>query len=638
MNHLRQSLAVKVTAIFLFVITTLVLVLGITSIFLLDGYNFYGTSLENAKEAVFEPITRRYANDVFYNYFPAHENKTQDLHNYEKAFSADKTNFLFIMKNEKGETVLNTYTNQEYQFSRTYYYEDGEYRYDEARGSTIYIEGETYTIECFVNKNLTAEDNYLRAVYWINLAYPMRYTIIIITALSLIIAVILFIFLMCSAGRRKDKEGITPNGVDKIPFDVFMFGLLITAYVVAVIFDNIHFSYTIGNIIFLAAVLIMYILLFLLALMSFATRYKLGQWWKNTVAYRFLYFNYKILRHIALGTKYLLKHISLLWKAILGLAILSFVELLVIILTQYHVEGLLFMWFLEKLILVPAILYIIIGLQKLQVGSQKIANGDLEHRIDTRRLLWDFKRHGENLNNISAGISKAVEERMKSERFKTELITNVSHDIKTPLTSIINYVDLIKREKIEEGTIKDYIDVLDRQSSRLKKLIDDLVEASKASTGNLVVNSTSTEVGVLLTQTIGEYEEKLKDRDLELILSQPEEEVFIMADGRLLWRVFDNLMNNICKYSQSGTRVYLNMENTNGQAVITFKNISKYALNITSDELLERFVRGDSSRTTEGSGLGLSIAKSLVELQKGTLELVIDGDLFKVIITFSIVQ
>lgn len=296
------------------------------------------------------------------------------------------------------------------------------------------------------------------------------------------------------------------------------------------------------------------------------------------------------------------------------------------------------MWFLEKLILVPAILYIIIGLQKLQVGSQKIANGDLEHRIDTRRLLWDFKRHGENLNNISAGISKAVEERMKSERFKTELITNVSHDIKTPLTSIINYVDLIKREKIEEGTIKDYIDVLDRQSSRLKKLIDDLVEASKASTGNLVVNSTRTEVGVLLTQTIGEYEEKLKDRDLELILSQPEEEVFIMADGRLLWRVFDNLMNNICKYSQSGTRVYLNMENTNGQAVITFKNISKYALNITSDELLERFVRGDSSRTTEGSGLGLSIAKSLVELQKGTLELVIDGDLFKVIITFSIVQ
>jgi len=218
------------------------------------------------------------------------------------------------------------------------------------------------------------------------------------------------------------------------------------------------------------------------------------------------------------------------------------------------------------------------------------------------------------------------------------LITNVSHDIKTPLTSIINYVDLIKKEVTEDGTVKDYVNVLDRQSARLKKLVDDIIEASKASTGNMPVKMRPTEVGVLLTQAVGEYEEKIKNSGLELILKKPDSDIYIMADGRLMWRVFDNLMSNICKYAQPGTRTYLNLDVTNGQAVIIFRNTSKYALNITSEELFERFVRGDSSRNTDGSGLGLSIAKSLIELQKGSMELYIDGDLFKVVLKFDTVE
>jgi signal transduction histidine kinase len=317
---------------------------------------------------------------------------------------------------------------------------------------------------------------------------------------------------------------------------------------------------------------------------------------------------------------------------------LAAAELFIILLTAYRLEMQLLIWFFGKLLLVPLILFIIIQMEKLQTGSQKIASGDLDYRVDTRRMFWEFKKHGENLNNISLGMSRAVDERMKSERFKTELITNVSHDIKTPLTSIINYVDLLNREDLPDGTIKEYVGVLVRQSSRLKKLIDDLVEASKASTGNIVVNSTRTEIGVLLTQAAGEYEERLRSNELELIQNQPEEEVYIMADGRLLWRVFDNLMNNICKYSQPGTRVYLDLEKVNGEVVITFKNISRNPLNISSEELLERFVRGDSARSTEGSGLGLSIAKSLVELQGGKLDLAIDGDLFKVILKFKTVR
>jgi signal transduction histidine kinase len=232
-------------------------------------------------------------------------------------------------------------------------------------------------------------------------------------------------------------------------------------------------------------------------------------------------------------------------------------------------------------------------------------------------------------------MSLAVDERMKSERLKTELITNVSHDIKTPLTSIINYADLITKEPTDNEKITEYCEVLTRQSERLKKLIEDLVEASKASTGNLEVLLAPCEVGVLLTQAAGEYEKRLADGNLTLVTRQPEHPVTILADGRRLWRVFDNLMNNICKYAQPGTRVFLTLEDTDGQAVISFKNISRCELDVSSDELLERFVRGDSSRSTEGSGLGLSIAQSLTELQNGTLALTIDGDLFKVTLRFS---
>jgi len=219
---------------------------------------------------------------------------------------------------------------------------------------------------------------------------------------------------------------------------------------------------------------------------------------------------------------------------------------------------------------------------------------------------------------------------------KTELITNISHDIKTPLTSMINYVDLMKKESIESETVKEYLDIMDRQSTRLKKLIEDLIEVSKASTGNVAVEAVPTDVSVFLEQTAGEYRERLTAANLTLCVDNKAQGRQIMADGKLLWRVFDNLLGNICKYSMPGTRVYLNVREQNGELEISLRNISLYSLNITSEELMERFVRGDRSRHTEGSGLGLSIAKNLVELQKGKLELVIDGDLFKAVMTFPV--
>ena len=242
-----------------------------------------------------------------------------------------------------------------------------------------------------------------------------------------------------------------------------------------------------------------------------------------------------------------------------------------------------------------------------------------------------------SVSALTTQIKKQEQIRLEAEKEKMRgnLLRAVSHDIRTPLTSIINYADLIGKEPPNSEKIPEYAAVLTRQSERLKRLIEDLVEASKASTGKLEVNLAPCQPGVLLTQAAGEYEQKLKDAGLDLVTRQPETAVTILADGRRLWRVFDNLMNNICKYAQRGTRVYLTLEERDGQAVISFKNTSRAPLDIPAEELLERFVRGDAARGGEGNGLGLSIARSLTELQKGTLELTVDGDLFKVVLRFS---
>lgn len=327
-----------------------------------------------------------------------------------------------------------------------------------------------------------------------------------------------------------------------------------------------------------------------------------------------------------------------IWKMIVLIAITLIVEYIICYdmfhSWAYYGQKFGYYWIIKNIIIVPIILYITVMMKRLRVGIEEIAAGNTNYKVDTAGMYGNLRDWAENLNNISDGMNTAIEQRVKSERMKTELITNVSHDLKTPLTSIVNYANLIGQEKCDNEKIMDYSEVLVRQSVKMKRLIDDLVEASKASTGNLEVNLEPCEAEILLTQAAGEYEQKLADAGLELKVKYPETSVKIMADSRRLWRVFDNLLNNICKYGQSGTRVYLSLNETEKQVVFTFKNTSKTELNISADELMERFTRGDASRNTEGNGLGLSIAKSLTELQNGTLEILIDGDLFKVVLKF----
>jgi signal transduction histidine kinase len=274
-------------------------------------------------------------------------------------------------------------------------------------------------------------------------------------------------------------------------------------------------------------------------------------------------------------------------------------------------------------------------LKKIKRGGEAIANGDFEFRINSRELWPMLRMHAYNLNCAADGMSKAVDDRMKSERFKTELITNVSHDLKTPLTSIVSYVDLLKKENIENENAIEYIEVIDRQSAKLKKLTEDLVEASKATSGAVAVNKETVNIGELINQSVGEFSEKLFEADITPVINIPEEDVFVNTDGRLLWRVFDNLIQNIIKYAQPGTRAYFDLTAAEN-AVLTIRNISKEPLNMTAEALMERFVRGDASRNSEGNGLGLSIAKSLTELCGGSFELSLDGDLYKVTITLPI--
>ena len=293
------------------------------------------------------------------------------------------------------------------------------------------------------------------------------------------------------------------------------------------------------------------------------------------------------------------------------------------------------LWLAEKAVVLPLLFWFMIRLRQLQTGIRAVADGDLSGRtVDPGRFRGQLRRTAEDIDRLSGSFGRAVEERLKSERLKTELITNVSHDLKTPLTSIVSYVDLLEKEEPENERMREYLAVLHRQSGRLKKLVEDLVEASRASTGDLPVTLAPCRLGVLIEQVLGEYAEKLEAAMLTPVVRQPDEPIDLLADGRHMSRVLDNLMSNICKYAMPGTRVYIDLIRQQGRAAAVFRNTSREPLAADGNELTERFVRGDSARNTEGSGLGLSIAESLTRLQGGQMNVTVDGDLFKVTLSF----
>lgn len=445
-----------------------------------------------------------------------------------------------------------------------------------------------------------------------------------LTVLAALLSLFFFCFLMASAGHWQGQAGIHLTWLDKIPADVWLIVLLCTFFI-----GWEAFYYGWGRVFFCAA-LVPLVLLFLCA---FAAQCKAGTVLRSALIARFGRLIWRIVRSLFLGLWRIARNLPLLWKTALVMAGVFFLEMLFVLAGYGSVDGI---FVIMKAVELLAALYIALNLRTLQKGGEKLANGDFSSPIDTKYLIGDFKRYGQELNDVQSGLEQAVQEQMKAEHLKTELITNVSHDIKTPLTSIVNYVDLLKKEDIPSPEAREYIAVLDRQSHRLKKLTEDLVEASKASSGVLNVDLQPTDVNVLFSQIEGEYQERLAACQLTLVTQPPAPGTVIRADSRLLSRVMDNLVSNICKYALPSTRVYVVSTLSREAVTISFKNVSRDELNISPDELMERFVRGDASRHTEGSGLGLSIARSLVQLQGGRFDLAIDADLFRADITFPL--
>ena len=589
----------------------------------------------------------------------------------------DKVIYSNIVESDMSQ-VINT---NDYTFSvlkEEYRNSDNDPNYDDVLLETTMpandvdkYEDKTYTITICVKENLVKKDAFYYVGELFDALAGKQTLFFIYTLISLVVAVALLIFLLCSAGHKADFEGIYLSKFDKFPIDILIViwaGLTvllawgIVSFIDLTFYELVTYNYDPAlwsAMPFLAVLLVLAIVLdaILLAilLMTSAVRLKTGNYIKSSLIIIVLNFAFGILKKVLIFAFKVLKNssrrifrfckktlhliwsflrsIPLVWKTVIAVICIMFIEFILLALDwgEWWPAAWIFTGVLCLGVIVVAIL-----LKRIKKGTEEIAKGNLYKKIDTKYMFLDMKDHAENINNINDGIAKAVEERMKSERFKTELITNVSHDIKTPLTSIINYVDLLEKEEIENETAKEYVSVLSRQSARLKKLIEDLLEASKASTGNISVNLTQLELGILLSQALGEYDEKFANSNLQIVLNKTDDLLLVMADNRHIWRVFDNILNNIAKYAQPNTRVYIDAKRNGKNAEISFRNISKDALNISGDELMERFVRGDSSRNTEGSGLGLSIAKSLTEVQNGNLDIKIDGDLFKVNLTLPL--
>ena len=575
---------------------------------------FYESSI--CSSAVYREMSHVYDS---YHYY-AENGQTEVLAKYDDWYPADDryTNVRFSIEDEAG-TIL----------------------FDNHRTGDIPVTGwwgemaqDGVVFRSYIAVNYPAQDS----VYWALRIYdvmaelaPNAAVVVTVCALA---ELFFLVFLARAAGRRVGREEAVAGWQEKIPFDLYAVVVLGgSAMLVAAAASGMEDTFQGFEPIMIAVVLACCAAayaLFLAFWMTLCARVKLGRWWENTVCCwllrlcrRVLRWCWRVLCRAWGALAGFVRGIPLVWRTAVGCCVIG---VLLFALESNHADGLLLM--LIAVLSVAACL-LSMQLRRLQKGGEALAAGDLTSQVDTSHMYFDLKRHGENLNAISRGMSIAVEQRLKSERLKTELITNVSHDIKTPLTSIVNYVDLLQREHTPEQE-REYLAVLDRQAHKLKKLTVDLVEMSKASTGNIPCHLARRSVRELIDQTVGEYAEKLSAARLEPVVTLPDEDLYCLCDGALMWRVLDNLLSNACKYACAGTRLYIAARREGETVAFSFKNISRDALNIDPDELLERFVRGDSSRTTEGSGLGLNIAKSLVELQKGTFSIAIDGDLFKV--------
>ena len=538
------------------------------------------------------------------------------------------------------------------------------------------VQERTLLLTAYLDPALPAEDTLavLSALFSRLLAW--RYALPILCLGLLLVTTLLYVYLLCAAGRRPGAEGVQPGRLHRVPTDVLYVCAAGLAALLLALASLLAFGGTLvyasvsafvplllvcavcgagealllalasllafGGTLVYASVSAFVPLLLVCAVcgagealllvgvsMSTAVRVKTRTWLSSMLVYRALRCLLRGARSAWSGVSAVLHGLPLVWKLLLACG--GYVLLSVVLINEAFYASDLYLLLYLLLSAAGALLLCryAVGFDRLRRGAQKLAGGDLVCRVETKGMPRGVRALAEDLGRVSEGAQRALEERMKSERMKTDLITNVSHDLKTPLTSIVNYVELLKKEELHNETAAGYVAVLDRQAQRLKKLTEDVVEASKASSGAINVRLAQLDAAELIRQCAAEYGERFAAAQLTPVLRLPDGPLLVRADGRLLWRVFDNLLGNAVKYAMPGTRVYFDAEAQHNEALLSVRNISREPLEKSGDELMERFVRGDASRRAEGSGLGLSIAGSLMALQGGTLAVLPDGDLFR---------
>ncbi len=505
-----------------------------------------------------------------------------------------------------------------------------------------YYQGPTYTVRVQLQPEVLTSSS----VHLISSLYPLRYVFIVMLALGLMIFAAGMVYLCWSAGRTADGQ-IQPEGLNRLPLDLHFAATVIGTLIWMMGLSSL-WQWTMdegahpGNLSLIAINVLGIIFLGMSFICAVSAQVKRqgAYWWHHSAVGWFLGKLVWLLRQGARAVQKVLALLPVIWQWLLAAAgmVLSLALTAWLYELSRYSEGAGPVFFCGFLLAVLgcAVLSLYGGYAfgVLLLGARKMAKGDLSHKVPVRYLRGVFLDFAMQMNALSDSAMEAAQERIRSERMKTELITNVSHDIKTPLTSIINFVDLLQKPHTPQEE-QQYLEVLERQSSRMKRLIEDLMELSKASSGNLQVDFARLDAGEAIQQALGEFSDKLEAAQLQPVFQQPAAPVHIWGDGKLVWRVLSNLLSNAVKYAMPGTRVYLELEQNEKTVLLSMKNVTREPLRCSTEELLERFVQGDISRNTGGSGLGLNIALSLMEVQKGAMALEVDGDLFKVILTFQ---
>lgn len=564
---------------------------------------------------------------------------------YREKFSTKTSNFVFSVVDATGNRIFtNSDSTTEHLMTDATYKGSAGFHIIGDDGNVVPMR-----IDYAINDGEgSARDKYSSAFSWIDMANSLRYALFVFAFLAIVIIVLLLSVLTVHAGMTENGE-IKPGFIDKIPLDVWVFFLGLVLFVCWVVLGLTaagNVGMVLNNVIIMIAFAV-FVVVLQLFLSTLSVRLKLGKIHRSTLIY---YVFRRFTGRLPIKLRRAFREMSMFKKLIIGITAYIIGEAVILLTTAYFIyvsdfsdpknvfTVFLAVWGTTRLIMVPVFAMIAINLHYVKEEGKRLASGVLGDEISSKLTVSAIRAHGQNLDLIRKEITKAMEQEIKSERLKSELITNVSHDLKTPLTSIINYTELLKADALTDEQRKEYLAILSNHTDRLAILLNDLIEASRITSGNIEINLEKTSLNIILAQTVDEYAYKLEQAEILPRVEMPEDDIYIMGDGKWLWRTLSNLMSNACKYAEKGTDVRLTLTKSGKKAIVTIQNRFSADLNVESNELTERFVRGDGSRHTEGNGLGLPIAKSLTELQKGKMTLSAQDNIFCVRLEFDVAE